>query len=78
MPEDLILDATSEEKKLIKQLDQLAKVWPKSLWLMADENGKLIVMRKLPNGECAFKKSGYPDPAYRLATIDIETDAAMF
>jgi hypothetical protein len=78
MPELLILDSTPEEKKLIKRLDRIAKDWPDSLWLMADENGKLLVMRKLPNGERAFTRSGHPDPNYTLASIDIETDGAMF
>jgi len=78
MPELLILDSTPEEKKLIKRLDRIAKDWPDSLWLMTDENGKLLVMRKLPNGERAFTQSGYPDPNYTLATINIEADGAMF
>ncbi len=69
-------DLTEEEKKAIRALKRLAKIWPDTLWLFS-ASGTLCVMRYLPNGKRALNGpdgSGM-DPNYIVARIyDIPND----
>ncbi|MBF0234264.1 MAG: hypothetical protein HQK65_14690 [Desulfamplus sp.] len=67
------LAMAKEEKAAINGLKQLAKKWPKTLWLFS-ASGTLCVMRKNDNGQHATMPTNGVDPAYILETINIEND----
>jgi hypothetical protein len=60
-------DLTKEERKAIKALQRVAKIWPDSLWLFA-ASGTLCIMR-CEQGERVFRDSEGVDPAYKVTTI---------
>lgn len=74
---DIGPDILSEkEEKAIESLMDLAKRWPKTLWLYS-ASGSLCVMKKNDKGEIAMIQqpgSEGVDPAYHVATIRIEND----
>jgi len=57
----------------VHELRQIAKWWPKSLWLFSG-NGVLYVMRKTEDGKRAMTANGGVDPAYIIDTVNIEND----
>jgi hypothetical protein len=69
---DIVL--TDDEMQAISALKRLARQWPRSLWLFS-ASGSLEVMKKNDDGEVVMiPEYGGVDPAYSVATIDIEND----
>jgi len=64
---------TDEEKKAIRALKQVAKKWPKSLWLFS-ASGNLCVMKKGPDGNMVMTPGGGVDQLYIVGKIDISND----
>lgn len=60
------------EKRAIAALRRLAKRWPKSLWLLFDED--LYVMRRNARGERAVYRGEY-DQAYLVESVILDIDA---
>lgn len=71
--EGLTSPLTSAESKAIGALEQLAKKWPKSLWLFS-ANGSLCVMKKDSTGKRVLTALGGADPDTCVATINIENE----
>lgn len=69
-PDDVPLN--KEEKRVIATLQRLARIWPKSLWLLAAEGGELCIMRKTKDGKRAMPDG--IDAAYEVDNVDIESD----
>jgi hypothetical protein len=65
---------TRKEQDAIDALQDLAKRWPKSLWLFS-ASGRLCVMKRDDDGEKvmigdpALGQYGGVDPAYKVCTI---------
>ncbi len=69
-------DLTEEEKKAIRALKRVAKIWPDSLWLFSGA-GTLCVMRKGENNDRVILSGTFQggfDSDYVIATIDIDND----
>ena len=66
------MNLSEQEKKVIKRLKNLAKIWPKSLWLFS-ASATLCVMRK-KNGKHVMRGFGGVDYDYIVDRIDIEND----
>jgi len=64
---------TNHEKNAIAVLKNIAKAWPKSLWLFSG-GGTLHVMKVGKNGGKVVTNTGAFDPDYSVATINIEND----
>ena len=63
---------TDNEKKAIRALKRLAKIWPKTLWLFS-ANGNLNIMRFKEDGEQGEeKKFGGMDCDYLVDSIGHE------
>lgn len=70
------IDLTEEEKKAIRALKRLEKIWPDTLWLFS-ASASLWVMRKGENGEHVILDGRYEggvDSNYVIDTIDIDND----
>ena len=68
---------TDEEKKAIKALQCLAKIWPSSLWLFTVP-GNVFIMKK-QNGKRLLAADGYFDRAGIIDSIQgIEIDGGEF
>ena len=63
------LNLTSDEKRAIAALKRIAKIWPKTLWLLAD-GMSLNVMRYKEDGKPSVLKTDGYDPDYIVDTID--------
>lgn len=63
---------TKQEKNAIRTLKNLAKRWPKNLWLFS-ANGNLCVMR-YENGKRITTEFGGVDQNYIITEIDIPND----
>ncbi len=68
-----MIELTEKEKKAIRKLELVAKIWPDSLWLYS-ANGSLNVMRYGEDGHPAMTKYNGVDPDYSVRTISIEND----
>lgn len=66
------MNLSEEEKKAIKKLKNVAKIWPKSLWLFS-ASGTLCVMKK-KDGETVMNSSGSVDDNFVVDYINIEND----
>ena len=75
------MELSNIEQLAIKRLEEVAKIWPKSLWLYS-ANGELLIMKKHIEGSRAMDEtpgydmdetSGY-DQEYIVETIGIEND----
>lgn len=65
---------TKREKEAVEKLKDLAKIWPKSLWLFS-ASGTLWVMQSPGNGESEMTgKEGGVDRDYTVCNIDIRND----
>jgi hypothetical protein len=65
---------TDEEKKAIRALNRVAKIWPKSLWLFS-ASGSLNVMRCDADGDHAYDDATCGvDQDYSIENIDIPND----
>jgi hypothetical protein len=67
------IELTKEEHNVIRSLKRLEKKWPKSLWIFADGNS-LKIMKCGENGEHVICREGGMNPAYIVATININND----
>ncbi len=67
----MIIKLTEQEKKIIKRLKNIAKVWPDTLWLFSG-SGTLCVMRK--KDEKVVMDGFSVDYRYIVDYIDIEND----
>ena len=67
------IEATPEETKAIKRLQNAANNFPKSIWLFS-ASGTLYVMKKDKNGKHAMLSHGGVDQAYIIARVEIEND----
>jgi len=70
------------ETDAIVALQKLAKTWPKSLWLFS-ASGTLGIHKKANGVRMMFPPGGDGygggvDPAYRVATVDIENDGGDY
>jgi len=64
---------TKEEELAILALKQVAKIWPKTLWLFS-ASGTLNVMRYKKDGMPAVLKCEGMDQDYIIDTVDIKND----
>lgn len=71
--DDLERPLTSAEKRAIRALRRLEKIWPQTLWLFS-AGGTLNVMRKKGNLEHALLSNWGQDPDYSETTVGIEND----
>ena len=68
------IELTDEEKKAIRALKRVAKIWPDSLWLFS-ASGSLCVMRNDENGDRVVDPIyGGVEQEYIVDNIDIEND----
>lgn len=58
---------TKREKQAIEALEEVAKIWPESLWLYIGES--FTVMKKDKNGNCVMKRERV-DQDYIVAHIE--------
>lgn len=66
-------DLTPVELSAVAELQELAKRWPKGLWLYSG-SGTLWVMQS-PGGEAKHHENGISvDPAFTVASINIPND----
>lgn len=61
------------EKRAIRALQRLARIWPEDLWIYA-EGGSLHVMRLTAEGERGITGSGGVDPEYIVESVVIPSD----
>ncbi len=61
------------EERAISKLKEVARTWPKSLWLFS-ANGDLCVMRKTKDGNRFMTSDGGVDQAAVVTHIEIEND----
>lgn len=66
------MELTKKEKKAIKALQELAKTWPKSLYVFS-ASGNLYVMKK-KDKERVMNRDGVYNSSYIVTEIDIEND----
>lgn len=72
--QEVIKNLTKQELKAIQKLDELANIWPKSLWLFS-ASGLLCVMKKDENGNRVHTASGGVDQSQSFyETSKIEND----
>lgn len=65
---------TAREQRAIDALKEVAKIWPKSLWLFS-ANGTLNVMKTKDDGSRGRSDGGGGlDQQQVITTIDIEND----
>lgn len=67
---------TKKEKLVIKRLKNLAKIWPKSLWLFS-ASGDLCIMKCGENNShamCGPNNDQGVDHDYYICSIDISND----
>ena len=63
----------AEERRAIRRLKSLARVWPETLWLFSG-SGTLCVIKKDENGKRVMTEAGGVDQRYVLDHINIEND----
>ncbi len=66
-------ELTQEEKKAIRALKRVAKIWPDSLWLFS-ASGNLCVMRTDEDGNSVHLPNFGIDPDFIVDQIDIKND----
>ena len=66
-------DLTDEERRAIRALRRLEKIWPRSLWLFS-ASGSLRVMKNGDDGERLMTHGGGVDPNGVVEKIDIPSD----
>lgn len=59
---------THSEREALRKLKDLARTWPKTLWLFS-ANGSLYVMRKKSDGHRSLTGTGGMNPAYVVEKI---------
>ena len=67
-----LIETTVGEDKVITTLENLAKRWPKTLWLFAAD-AQIYVMKK-EKGQHVIAEFEGVDPDYVVATIHIDAD----
>jgi hypothetical protein len=71
------LELTEEEKRAIKALERLEKIWPDSLWLYS-ASGTLWIMKKghdkIGHFYPIYNKNGSVDSDYLIKSINIDND----
>lgn len=73
------MELTNAEQLAIEKLKEVAKIWPKSLWLYSTSGGTLYVIKKDNEDKSSFPQIPFGqsqvDPRYIVGSIDIENDS---
>jgi len=69
-----MVQCTEKEKKAIKELNDLASRWPKSLCLYASGSVEIAIVKLLPNGKMAEGKRGNIDQGYIVGSAAIPNE----
>ena len=64
---------TSEEKKAIRELKNLSKIWPKSLWLFAGDGCFISILKYGKDGQM-MNEFGNIDQDYIVDNVKIPND----
>jgi len=67
------IDKEAEEKRVIRALKRLEKIWPEGLWLFS-ANGTLNLMRTHPDGSRNIPGEEGMDPSLKIQSFKIQND----
>jgi hypothetical protein len=69
-------DLTNEETRVIRDLNRLAKRWPRTLWVFCGAG--FTVLKCKPDGSRAMNSEGSVDQRYIVASFPIPSDGGDY